>query len=175
MGQRGAVQAGAGEDAVVGFEDGGEFVRVEAFDADGEDADAVRGRPAGRSRSRPSMSATPSMKARTRSRSWAASFSTVWSRIHFDAFGQAGDADGVVAAGLVLVGHEVGLAVVLGDRSGAAFADRREDLFDARADVEEAGAERAEQAFVAGGGEQVDIVGLHVDGHDGRRIGRRRR
>jgi len=39
-----------------------------------------------------------------------------------NAFGEAGEADGVVGAGLVFVGEEVGLAVVFGDGAGAAFA-----------------------------------------------------
>ena len=41
----------------------------------------------------------------------------------------------------------------------------------ARADVEGAGAGRAQQRFVAGKGEQIDAHGLHVDGHDAGRLG----
>ena len=54
--------------------------------------------------------------------------------------------------------------VALAGGAGATFADGSEHFFEAGADIEESGAERAEEAFVAGCGEEINAVGLHVDG-----------
>ena len=56
-------------------------------------------------------------------------------------------------------------------RAGAAAAERFYFALDARANVEHAGAERAEQAFVAGGGQQIDVERSHVDRHMAQRLG----
>src|SRR4051812_8139738 len=66
------------------------------------------------------------------------------------AFEQAGDTDCVVTAGLVFVGHEIRLPIVFGNGTGAAFDRRRQDFFDAGADIEKAGAEWSQKSLVAG-------------------------
>src|SRR5580765_2870429 len=80
-------------------------------------------------------------------------------------FEQAGDADGVVAAGFIFVGEEVGLATVFGNRSGAAFENGGENVFDGVTDVEDAGAKRTQETFVAGRGKEIDVVGLEINGN----------
>ncbi len=104
------------------------------------------------------------MKVAISSRSWETSCGHAAVEQPLDAGREAGDADGVVRAAFEAVGHEIGLARLLADTAGAALLQREHELFDARADVEHAGAQGAEQAFVAGHGEQIDAVGLHVDG-----------
>src|SRR6185436_3158039 len=66
---------------------------------------------------------------------------------------------------LVFVGHEIGLAIVFGDRAGAAFDAGGENFFDAGTDVEKSRAQGAEQSFVAGGGQKIDVIGLDIDGN----------
>src|SRR5476651_10805 len=70
-----------------------------------------------------------------------------------------------MAAGLVFVGEEIGLAVVFADTAGAAFAEGSQVFFHAGADVEESGAEGTEQRLVARGGEKIDVVHLHINRH----------
>jgi len=78
---------------------------------------------------------------------------------------QPEDSGRVVRSRLVLVGEEVRLAVQLGSRSGSALAEGPEDFLDARAKVEKAGSEWAHEELVAGGGEEVDVVGDDIDGN----------
>ena len=69
-----------------------------------------------------------------------------------------------MGAGFKFVGHEVGLHFEFRDGTGASETERAEVIFQAGADVEDTGALGAEQAFVAGHGEEINVVGLHVDG-----------
>ncbi len=82
-----------------------------------------------------------------------------------DSLAETRDADGIVAADLVLVGHRRRLGGYLRNRARAPFLHRRQAVFDARTDVQHTRAQRAQQALVAGEGNEVGAELLHVDRH----------
>lgn len=67
--------------------------------------------------------------------------------------------------GLVLVWECVGLCVEFGDGAGAALAESSERAFETGSDDECTCAERAEETFVTGYGEEVDVECLDIDGY----------
>ena len=120
----------------------------------------------------PSISRSPSSSRRGKLRMMCVNGLDRFAAQEIDGGGEAGEAEQVVVAGLVLVGQLVGLAVFVALRAGAAAAERLQLALDARPDVEHAGAQRPEQAFVSGRGQQVDVEVCDVDRHVAERLGR---
>lgn len=82
----------------------------------------------------------------------------------FDAGGEAGETGVVGGAGLVFVGEEVWLVLVLGAAAGTAGDEWRKLIHvEMGMDGETAGAGGAEEAFVAGEGEEIDLLVFDVD------------
>ena len=164
-----AVDAWSGEDAEALFELFGEGFGGEAVDGDGEDADAV-------------VDALWSEECESREEGSAGVLVQAVDELGderllvlpdvldafvedvFDAFEESGDADGVVRAGLELVGDGLWVCVVFGDASGAALDGGVEEAFEAGPDVERAGAEGSEESLVSREGEEVGVHGVDIDG-----------
>ena len=85
---------------------------------------------------------------------------------------EAGDADGVGRAAFEEMGPLARLNRIFGIAAGAAFAEGVEVLRgEGGVDVEAAGAGGAEEGFVAGEGEHVDVVAGDIDGDGGEGLG----
>ncbi len=90
----------------------------------------------------------------------------------FEGGAEAGDADGVGGAAFEEVGEEFGHGGGGGVAAGAAFAEGVEVVDgDGVVDVESAGAGGAEEGFVAGEGEEVDVGSVDVDGDGAEGLG----
>lgn len=165
VGKRCAVEPCAGEHAVARLENAGELLRGEGIVEDAHDAHAEGG--IGGAKEAEARDAV----AREGGEHGGEEFEFVLAdggdaavEQPGDGLAKAGDADGVVAACLVLLGHEIGVGFELGSVARAALADGCELVFDTRRDAQAAGALRAQEALVAREGEQVDVGGGHVDG-----------
>ena len=120
------MNSGAGEDPVVGFEDGGELVGVQAIDSDGEDGGARFFNGVGAEESEALDLFDGSDEGAGKIDGVGGEFFDALIEDPLNPLGEADDADGVVTAGLVFVGEEIGLAVVFADGAGAALFDGAE-------------------------------------------------
>jgi len=159
-----AVETRAGEQAELLFEDDGQLGRFEAVDGDAEDADtliriggAIDGQaihPGGLFQKRSTELLFVA----------AEGFDTLFQNIT-NPFAEAGDAEGVVAAGLEAVGHEIRLGGDFAFTAGPPFFERLEPMFQSGPDIQGAGTERSEEGFVAGEGQQVHVDFRQIDGN----------
>ena len=87
-----------------------------------------------------------------------------------NALDQSGDAEDVGRAAFEEIGQFARLRLAGRIAAGAALAPRRHAR--SRTGVQETCPGRAQQRFVAGRGQQIDVHVLDVDGHDAGRLGR---
>ncbi len=85
--------------------------------------------------------------------------------------GQTDETRHIVIAGFELVGQCVRLAIFVAARAGASLPQALQFAFQSRADVEQAGAQRAEQSFMAWCGEQIGLHFVDRQRHVAERLG----
>jgi len=159
----GTVETRAGEQAELLFENGGQLGRFETVDGYAKDADTLI-RIGGAIDGQAFHSGGLFQKRGAELLFVAAEgFDTLFQNIA-NPFAEAGDAEGVVAAGLEAVGHEIRLGGDFAFTAGPPLFERLEAMFEAGADIECAGAERAEEGLVAGEGDQVHVDFRQIDG-----------
>src|SRR5687768_15930103 len=160
----GAVEAGAGLDGPLGVEKGGELLRVVAGEIEADDRDAIDGGARAVELDVLDFGEAGEERGELVGCARLLALDADFVEMAEGGFEADDGGDGEVA-GFVTIGKRIGLAVLRAARSGAALAMGEEVRFDFWRDVEEAGAERAEEAFVAGGGEEVAADGFDIDGN----------